>query len=103
MVLGCDKFSSRVSINHHQFVNLDKGNNSRYGWRVEVPFTYTLPTCLFDFMSCTELEVCIAPFYQQFYYGHVAQTGLLRVATPSAVPRSREDFWGAKFLFGVRF
>ncbi len=97
------EFSSRVSINHHQFANLDKGNNSRYGWRIEVPFTYTLPTCLFDFMSCTELEVCIAPFYQQFYYGHVAQTGLLGVATPSAVPRSREDFWGAKFLFGVRF
>ena len=65
------EFSSRVSINHHQFANLDKGNNSRYGWRIEVPFTYTLPTCLFDFMSCTELEVCIAPFYQQFYYGHV--------------------------------
>ena len=36
------EFSSRVSINHHAFVNLDNGNSSRYGWRVEVPFTYNI-------------------------------------------------------------
>jgi len=99
------EFSSRVSIDHHSFVDLDHGNNNRYGWRIEVPFTYTLPCnwsgC--DCLSAMDIEVCVAPFYQQFYYGHVRPTTIDGFVTPTAVPRLREDFWGAKFLLGVRF
>ena len=49
-------------------------------------------------MCNTDVEICVAPFYQQFYYGHVLPTSTFVAVAPTAVPRSREDFWGAKFL-----
>lgn len=93
------EFSSRATINSSTFVDVsDGGIKSRYGWRVEVPFSYVLPC---DWNS---FEITIAPFWQQFHYGYVNQV-LSTPTLPSrpGLPRTREDFWGAKFLIGYLF